>query len=128
MNKSFVDTMEDVVLHPHTMHTLINWAFENVPSNRPLLQLLVDKFCQGRVEWQYDEAETEAFSLLHGNFIARVMRKPSFLRDFSDHTKNPKIEDCCYLEHTNEEDERDSCGKIHMAYIATRNCGYFEEQ
>lgn len=107
-----------VVLVLSTMHSLVNRVFENIPSNRLLLQLLVDQFCEEWVEYESDRSETEALACFHGNFLSRTMRNYRLLKD-----STLKVEECCYLGHT--DDELRSCDKRHMEYDSARNCAYF---
>jgi hypothetical protein len=123
INKTIVDDMtQDRELLPHIMPGLIDCAFTHVPSDRPLQQLLVNKFCD---EWKddlVDASETEGLRMLPANFVARIMRRYSQLQQHPNSQVTGS--DCCYLEHT--DDELESCTKVHMEYDPETDFGCFE--
>jgi hypothetical protein len=100
---------------------MVKWASENIPPERPILQLLVDQFC---AEWHDDfsqEADTQDLVALPGKFCARAMRR--YCQLSIRPLEHAKMKDCCYLEHT--DDELRSCTKVHMDYDADKEFGYF---
>lgn len=69
---------EDIVRgleHPSHTVDVITWAFENIPSERPILQLLVNHFCHEWDDEGYDAEDANALELLPIEFRARVMRR-----------------------------------------------------
>ena len=68
-------------IHLLDFYDLVSFAFEHIPENRPILQLLVDVFCHrwGQLEYVKNEAlgmeEVEGELQLPDNFKRRVMYK-----------------------------------------------------
>ncbi|KAH4107729.1 hypothetical protein HBI56_169460 [Parastagonospora nodorum] len=119
MNEAFVDMMvADVLPDPSKVDDLVVWAFENVPSDRPLLQLLVNQFCDDWNNFPVSATEIEALKTLPGSFLARVVTRYNQLKNYP----NNDIQ-CCYLEHTDYELE--SCTKTHMVFDPMIEYGSF---
>jgi len=119
INEAFVGMIatDDMADLPN-VNDLVVWAFENIPSDRPLLQLLVNQFCDGWEDLPVRAAEMEALKTLPGSFLARVVTRYNQLKNYP----NNDIK-CCYLEHS--DDELQSCTKTHMVFDQTIEYGYF---
>jgi hypothetical protein len=104
LEKSFVQYVldDDVLL----VYEAVIFAFANLPSASPILQLLVDTQCERWKEDQDDAKNGEL--LLHGqlpnSFLVGVMKRFARLRG------NPgqELDACDYHGHKTEE-ERDDC-------------------
>ncbi|KAF2833615.1 hypothetical protein CC86DRAFT_278529, partial [Ophiobolus disseminans] len=98
------------------------YAFNNIPSDRPILQHLVDHFCRKDFENRGEGKDAiDAQNQLPREFLMRVTRSFAKLRDLTA----AKMSKRCYLEHASEE-EKDQCTKDHMRFDAARDCGYFD--
>jgi hypothetical protein len=99
----------------------MHYAFTNVPSNRPILQELVDDFCHTYNPAYDDETDIAAQESLPREFFLRVLRTVHSVRN-SECTETTKR---CYLEHA-EDEEKSACGKSHMVFDTVRGHGYFQ--
>jgi len=123
INEVFVNYVRSSCLFPTDMVELTCWMFENVASDRPLLQLLVNQFCG---EWDDSDlgriANTTALKALPAAFVSRVIRRYCHLKTCPG---SSKVKDHCYSEHAADE-EKVACGKAHMRYEADDDFGYFD--
>lgn len=120
MNLAIVQDLidPDLALNPGLIHDLVTWAYEHIPYDRPILQLLADVFCD---EWDFTdsgEEETRALQNLPRPFVSRVLRR------YSERNSNPVQRERCYLEHS--EQEKVKCSKAHMTYDKIKDFGQFE--
>ncbi|KAH3964080.1 hypothetical protein HBI73_034740 [Parastagonospora nodorum] len=99
-------------------------AFSNIPADRPVLQFLVDHYCEFwdgccHVE-QFDPTKASPA------FLARLVRRFSDMLVEERHGKENENEAKvrCYYEHADEEETTD-CGKQHMQYDGSRGIGVF---
>ena len=116
------DYLRNHVLAGSTCWDVMRYAFTNIPSDRPILQHLVDDFCKMHDECHDEEDEDiAAQNELPRDFLMRV------LRAFPDIRNHPpaKIVNRCYYEHTSEE-EKNRCKKVHMKFNKAKECGYFD--
>ncbi|KAH7389503.1 hypothetical protein DE146DRAFT_791525 [Phaeosphaeria sp. MPI-PUGE-AT-0046c] len=128
MNQAVQEGVRATAMHPEVMVNFITWAFENIPSDRPVLQLLVNEFCQ---DWTVPDSDNDTQTL---DFVA--------LRDFSSaftframlryrELSNPLAvtwhKKGCYLEHASGE-EKMACGRYHVQYSQERDYGYLVEE
>ena len=124
MNQVVVDYVRSLWLTPLNILELTRWIFENVPSDRPLLQMLVHQFCE---DWNDDEEEDvkanpTALRALPPAFVSRVMKRYCHLKIGA---ASSEVKDHCYSEHAADE-EKVACGKAHMRYEADDDFGYFD--
>ncbi|KAJ8111028.1 hypothetical protein OPT61_g6273 [Boeremia exigua] len=97
-----------------TLMPVYSYAFANIPDNRPLLQFLVDDFCENWIE-EFD-TDSDVLHDLPPAFLARVLRRYS--------QKAHATTLCCHLEHA-DGSEQQNCGLAHMVYDEKRECGGF---
>lgn len=119
MNEAIAKDVKWELTFPTDMVSIIEWAFENIPSDRPLLQLLVNYFCHTWNEAEDDNENAEALKLMPCAYSARVMRRLAEMRreDTLQHST------ACYLEHATG-DERKACKKPHVYYDGGHDYGY----
>lgn len=128
MSYEIIEGMQNEMQVLMNVAEAITWAFKNISPHRPLLQFLVNKFCD---EWSDSgylnaKAEAQALRTLPPEFTARVMRRYRELHDESVLTDDCKSldSDCleaCYLEHVSKV-EMWGCGKSHVYYDV--DCDY----
>jgi hypothetical protein len=111
------------LFHPCHMVDLVTCAFENLPSNCSLLQLLVNDFCNRWHDTYYTKYDAQALKQLPIEFSARVMRRFVELErpDCSKHG------DACYLEHASDADTK-ACKKLHVHYNPEHDYGYLRHE
>ena len=123
MNEVAVDYVRSLMLSPSNILELTRWAFEHIPSNRPLLQLLVNQLCQ---DWYDDEPDMKgsikALRELPATFVGRVIQRYCHLRNNSRTSEGTVY---CYSEHATDE-EKVACGGAHMRYDEDEEFGYFD--
>lgn len=128
-NNLFVEMMDEVTLHGVEAPRLIHWAFQHIPADCAILQLLVDQFY---AEWNSKDNSgkkevTEALITLPPKIFIRMVRyydaEVKFLFYTTD--KSGFYAKRCYLEHATAE-EKARCGKEHVHYDEEGNYGYFE--
>lgn len=122
MNEALVNNFAQNTFRPDVMLLLADYTFENIPSDRPLLQLLVDNFCKHWNVRDDDKGDTEALEKLPRKFVTRALSTFSHNLFVSRQIKN---KDRCYLEHATDV-AKEACGKFHMAYNEDRDYGYFQ--
>lgn len=119
VNNSLVDTplTKELSYHPDSLLPVISSAFENVPSDRPLLQRLVDIFC---FHWEQSEDEDKDDCALNNFPRAFVLQA---LRRFSQVRREAKFADWqrCDLEHASEK-QRLRCRLRHSKYDERKDC------
>jgi hypothetical protein len=95
-----------------------SYAFENIPSDRPVLQLLlVNDYCdywpEGKDDYDdsdpEDKANLRALNELPRAFLMRAMRR---MGDFRNGRPNETAHKRCYHEHGSEEEQK-ACGRLH---------------
>jgi len=100
---------------------VIEYAFNNVPSDRVMLQHLVDDYCSQWDETQLDHVSVRIPKWLPRAFPVRVERRFAELRSMINNVGNRSR---CYYEHTSAE-ERKKCRYLHMFYHEVEEYGYF---
>jgi hypothetical protein len=100
------------------------YVFNNIPLDRPILQLLVDEHCQ---VWDSDEdnedLDIKALNELHPKFLLRAMRR---LREMKEKSwDNLPMSTWCYFEHESYE-QKTACTKHHTKYDERLDFGTFE--
>lgn len=121
MNQAIIKDLKWEMCYPLDAMDIVNWAFENIPSDCPLLQLLVNHFCD---KWNSgtDVAEDAvALKQMPRTFSVRVMSRLSEMRS----AKTLEHGNACYLEHATD-DERQACKKPHVHYDKIRDYGYLK--
>jgi hypothetical protein len=104
---------------PSSLLPTATYAFANIPSDRSILQFLVNRFCYGWAPQYIADADEDALSELPPAFTVRVMKRLAYLR-------HGKFEGC-YIEHSTDE-EKKSCKKPHMEFVGGEfRYGYFGE-
>lgn len=108
-------------------YQMIAYAFDNIPSERPILQGLVDTHCSERsnhvVRNRTCRDEDEALKVLSKDFLIRATcRFGECHRAFAH--KIPKAR--CYYEHESEAQKK-ACTKSHMVYDQALGTGFFPE-
>ncbi|KAH7084927.1 hypothetical protein BKA63DRAFT_484941 [Paraphoma chrysanthemicola] len=104
-----------------TRYEGFSYAFANIPSDRPILQLLVDEHCG---EWdkgdENDDTKLSAFNNLPPKFLIRAFRR---IHEMTE--KELDRENWCYCEHESDKDKTD-CETQHMRYDERLDFGTFE--
>ena len=98
-------------------------AFSSIPSNRPLLQLLVDQHC---TFWKNCCEEPSRLTDFPPAFLARVTRRLCELLE-DQCCRQSSSGERCYFEHADEA-EIAACGKLHMQYDEEKDMGSFGEK
>lgn len=102
------------------MSYLAKEAFKSIPSDRPILQFLVDKHCYS---WQHCCEDTpDSLAELPRDFMLRVMRRLKEILEEAKHPASSAIR--CYYEHV-DDTEAAACGKSHMRYEEDKGYGVF---
>jgi hypothetical protein len=102
--------------------SIVEYAFTNIPCDRPILQFLVDDFCDHWDKEADDELEVGAQKQFPTAFTLRVMRRFSEKLDLS--TQIWVEAKRCFLEHASEE-EKEACSAAHMKYNKVLHFGCF---
>jgi hypothetical protein len=119
MNKAIVDAIDGEPASPSRFRPLIDYMFANIPSDRPVLQLLVDEFINSWDAKKDDADDMQCWSGLPRAFVTRML--VSFSRDKrASREDREKIR--CYLEHGTEA-EKKNCRKLHFHYEAETDSG-----
>lgn len=105
------------------INRIIDWAFENIPSDRPILQFLVNRFCEKWVHALDKVDDVRSLRTVSPEFTARVMRRYAELRRSS----TPKHRYACYLEHISDEEKKE-CKKPHVHYDPETDYGYLKTE
>jgi hypothetical protein len=126
VNEGLISRARKPSWHPMNILEVATWAFEHIPADNHLLQLLVNRFC---IEWGGEsvygnKAATTALQALPGRFMARVMRRYRDLINDGGLEGELTNGKCCHSEHAIEE-EKVECGKLHMVYDEDDDYGYF---
>jgi len=121
INDILVRYVSTFTLIPMDIVQLTCWVFEHIPSDRPLLQLLVNQFCEDWDDYYDEEENYDALKLLPQAFTIRVLKRHSH----SKINREAEASKCCFYEHASDE-EKASCGKSHMVYKAHEGYGYFQ--
>lgn len=88
--------------------SIIALAFEVIPADRPVLQLLVERFCSDELIVSKDvEIVAEAEELLPRSFLLRTTKRRT---SGNNHPQGGR----CFFEHTPE--EREQCRFCHVKY------------
>ncbi|KAH4412453.1 hypothetical protein HBH92_112180 [Parastagonospora nodorum] len=95
-------------------------AFSSIPSDRPLLQLIVDEHC---TFWKNCCEEPSRLTDFPPAFLARVTRRLCELLEDQICLQSSSGE-WCYFEHADEA-EMVACGKLHMQYDEEKDIGFF---
>ncbi|KAH4037024.1 hypothetical protein HBI25_055030 [Parastagonospora nodorum] len=95
-------------------------AFSSIPSDRPLLQLIVDEHC---TFWKNCCEEPSRLTDFPPAFLARVTRRLCELLEDQICLQSSSGE-WCYFEHADEA-EMVACGKLHMQYDEEKDMGFF---
>ncbi|KAJ4378281.1 hypothetical protein N0V86_005981 [Didymella sp. IMI 355093] len=104
---------------PSTLLPTATYAFANIPSDRSILQFLVNQFCKCWDPEYIINTEEDALSELPPAFTVRAMKRLAHLRC-------GKLEGC-YIEHSTNE-EKKSCREPHMEFVGGEfGYGYFGE-
>lgn len=123
-NNNFVDLIQSNVVGAHDMLDLAKEAFANIPSNRPILQLIVDDHCAW---WsQCCDNNTDLWMELPPAFLVRAMRRlqEKFHREKIDQKEKGGR---CYLEHASDKEQK-VCQYRHMQYDKEKDFGFFGER
>jgi hypothetical protein len=125
MSKAIADDLVHSELYIDQTRDLIDCAFDSVPADRPILQLIVDTFC---ATWEEKGSDADTLSSFPKKFMMRVMRRYSELCvSWPDDEENEKKVVRCYYEHASvEEKEEKACPHQHMVYNKEKDFGYFE--
>ena len=123
INNRLSDYLRNHDLAGSTCWEVMRYAFANIPSDRPILQHLVDDFCRMHKECHDDEEDdVAAQKQLPREFLLRVMRAfPDMRKDAAD-----KLQRRCYYEHASEEGKRRCRLGTHMIFNKAKDYGYFE--
>jgi hypothetical protein len=123
INNCFAKTMEDVFCYSARAsgRPLTKWAFENIPSDRVILQRLVEDYSQ-----HYNSAnvgyEAGAMEELPMTFLRRTIHH---LHELSRMSVVAKGKVRCYLGHASDEEQK-ACKALHMRYNEEHEVAYFE--
>jgi hypothetical protein len=119
MNNTLVDYLENV----NRLHTvfIIPEAYANIPADRPILELLVDIYCQ----WDLSgpRRRLERIHQLPHAFLVRAFRRMNEIHFYGGKTYSNSR---CYQEHASKE-EKTACSKVHMRYCSETELGYFSQ-
>lgn len=124
INAAIVDDIKSCVLNAYKFMRLIRNAYDNVPASCPIIQLLVDQFCDN---WEErDDDEDSLVNALPDKFLSRAFRRFMQLKQASRKTKSAGISNMkrCYYEHITDA-EKAKCGNLHMAYHGGKDFGNF---
>jgi len=121
VNNNFVDNIGgSQPLEVYNMLPLAKEAFKTLPSNRPILQYLVDLHC--KLWTNCCEDDPESVKELPPAFTLRAMRRLKEMLQEEKYTELDKTR--CYYEHTDDA-EASACGKPHMRYDEEKEYGVF---
>ncbi|KAJ8111033.1 hypothetical protein OPT61_g6274 [Boeremia exigua] len=117
-NNHLVEGDSTVGFNPMESLPSIEWAFENIRSDRSILQYLANEFCNNWFPEGDDTDDIDALSKLPTKFVLRLLRRLGYLRQSS-------IEEgkTCYLEHFTEAEEK-ACEKTHVQYSELEDYSY----
>lgn len=110
------------------MNTLevVDWAFEHLPADNHLLQMLANDFCfnwRGKGSF-HSKGSNLALNKCPVPFMARVMRRyRDLLNDYGLDWELPNQQHC-HFEHATEE-EKTACVQLHMVYDENEEYGHF---
>ncbi|KAF2127350.1 hypothetical protein P153DRAFT_344937 [Dothidotthia symphoricarpi CBS 119687] len=119
VNNDLVTFIKELYVEIEDMVAMAQEAFATIPSDRPILQLLVDDHCD--YWYQRHEGDAALLDKLPQAFLVRVMRR------FAEQKGNSKKVKRCYYEHGSEEEAND-CPHEHMVFDEELQCGFFGEQ
>jgi hypothetical protein len=124
VNNAFVDAISRSYFWTVIRYHSSSYAFNNIPLDRPILQLLVDEYCQ---VWDSTEGnedlDIKALNELHPKFLLRAMRRLGEMKEKSWDTL--PMSTWCYYEHESYE-QKTACTKRHMKYDEGLDFGTFE--
>ncbi|CAO2658682.1 Nn.00g064050.m01.CDS01 [Neocucurbitaria sp. VM-36] len=123
VNNSLVDDIQEWkwMIPLSEMSGLAQEAFANIPSDRPILQFLVDKAGFGAAECY--EAFGGSMDDLPRAFLQRLIRRlDEELRRERAHENESKSR--CYYEHASKK-EQEACRDLHMEYDEEKDFGFF---
>jgi hypothetical protein len=123
VNKAFVDAIPERYFWPFMRYESSSYAFNNIPLDRPILQLLVDEHCQVWDSTEEGDLNIKAINELHPKFLLRAMRRLRQMKEKSWNTL--PMDTWCYYEHESDE-QRTACTKQHMKYDERLDLGTFE--
>jgi hypothetical protein len=123
INQHLSDLIDGTRLTAEYASQAIKYAFAQVPRDRPILQQLVNDYCE---DWHEGGDDEELGILAHNelpqSFLLRVTRR------FAELKRMQKEEVLSgryfYYEHDSEEDKK-VCMSLHMQYSEKRDYGYF---
>jgi hypothetical protein len=127
MSKAIADDLIHDDLDIDQVQELIDCAFDSVPVDSPILQLIVDRFCATWCEKCDDTIDVDTLSSFPKRFMMRAMRRYSELWVVTpEDEENEKKVVRCYYEHDSGEEKKKPCPHQHMVYNKKRDFGYFE--
>lgn len=121
INQAIVSDIRGEMDEPSDIVEFVPWAFQNLPSDCAVLQLLVNQFCEDWLHTIDGEEDVVALKTLPIEFCVRVMRRSTEVRRL----KHVKHQDACYLEHVSD-DSAKACGKAHVRYDPGHDYGYLK--
>lgn len=136
VNSMIGELVYSLCFDPSDVAETIGWAFANIPSDRPVLQLLVNQFCN---DWtdnnDSDDDDDDAVDALSVcNIVALRQMSVLFmvraflrLRELKDPSAALCHQNGCYLEHATD-DKKKSCGKYHVQYNKKHDYGYLVKE
>lgn len=85
------------------IYTAVIWAFDNLPTDSPILVMMVDLQCTAWDEWHDNEAERGRRSQLPNEFLVAVMLKQNKIRVCAETTE---LSACDYHLHESEKEKK----------------------
>jgi len=98
-----------------------SYAFDNIPSDRVILQSFVDDYCLWWSDADHD-CSLDVQERLPSAFRRRAMKRFQELNTMSAEEKGKKR---CYMEHVSDV-EKEDCQALHMRYDEKKDLAYFE--
>ena len=121
INNFFTDTLGYCYYSCPAGRRSTSYAFRNIPSDRIILQRLVDKYCASYAADAIGYG-LEGMGDLPVAFLRRVIHR---FQELSKMSAREKAKARCYLEHTSDE-EKGECSDLHMRYDEKTDLAYFE--
>ena len=109
VNNHIVGPYGGIAIAPRAYAPAVNWAFENIPCEWPLLQFLMNDSCENWYAKHDNKDDFEALRQFPMTFIVRAMRRYSLAGENEG--------DACFLEHATVA-ERQSCRHTPLDYTA----------
>jgi hypothetical protein len=122
--QSIIEQTDHYCWDPSQINEFVGWAFENIRSDSPILQLMVNEFCHYWQDPTIAEEDVRALKEMPLDFTHRVVLR---LHEMLLSPRYMSHKKACYLEHVSD-NEFKACSKFfHVKYVEEIDYGQLRE-